>query len=130
MFACDHIGLFTNNYKGLLSFYKKLGFREEKKEILPKSIVKKIFNIQSECIFGRLVSGNVKIELFQLLSAKSKRKQSGYIGYDHWGYCVGDVEKFCRSLKRKKIKIIEVKRNSHRVYFIKDPDGNLIEIRH
>ena len=130
MKACDHIGIFTNNSKRLLSFYiKKLGFRKQKETILPKSIVKSIFGISSDCRFIRLISDNVMIEMFEPLSIRGHRRINNITGYNHWGYCVGDRKKFVQVLKRQKVKIIKVKRNNHLVYFIKDPDGNRIEIR-
>jgi len=42
---------------------------------------------------------------------------------------VGNREAFVQKMKEKGVAIIEVQRNDHLVYFIKDPDGNLIEIR-
>ena len=138
--TCDHIGIFTSNAKRLVSFYKKkLDFKEQrKKEVLPKSLIKLIFGISSECNFIKLVPSSVKkekrpgviVEIFEPTSKRFKKKTSDITGLNHWGYRVGDREKYCRKLKKKKIKVIEVKRGDHRAYFIKDPDGNRIEIRH
>lgn len=51
------------------------------------------------------------------------------MGYNHWGLRVNNRVAFCRSLKKKRVKVIEITRNNRKVYFIKDPDGNLIEMR-
>ena len=126
---CDHIGIFTTNYKRLVDFYVgKLGFRKEKQDVLPRTIVQPIFGLAGDCDVVRLESGGFKIEIFQPRPARLK-KRTGIFGCDHWGFCVGDRKRFCQRLKRKKVKVIEVKRNSHIVYFAQDPDGNRIEIR-
>jgi catechol 2,3-dioxygenase-like lactoylglutathione lyase family enzyme len=141
MAKCDHIGILTNNANRLADFYiHKLGFKKEKQEILPASLMKPIFGISTDCQFIRLESARinsarsslgskgVKIEIFQphslCLNGKLRVR-----GYNHWGFCVSDKKKFCQELKRKKVSIIEVKRNGRMVFFIKDPDGNRIEIR-
>lgn len=128
--TCDHIGVFSNNYRRLLNFYvKKLGFREEFQTQLPASIIHKIFGIPCSCKFIRLVSGSVKLEIFQLFSGGLSKKHNRIIGYNHWGFRVKNKTAFCKRLKKKKVKIIEITRNKRKVYFIKDPDANLIEIR-
>lgn len=128
--TCDHIGLLSGNAKRLARFYtKKLGFKKTKEELLPTSIMQPIFHISCDCIFIKLVSGKVMIELFEPTSLSMRRRHSDTAGIHHWGYCVGDREKFVSQLKKKNVKIITVKRNDHSVYFITDPDGNRIEIR-
>ncbi|MBN3039463.1 MAG: VOC family protein [Candidatus Omnitrophica bacterium] len=127
--ACDHIGILTNNVKRLERFYvDKLGFKKEKQEVLPRAISKAVFGIDCDCDFIRLEYASVKIELFRPKKSRLKRNQ-GHAGNHHWGFAVLDREAFCRKLKAKKTKLIEVKRNSHVVYFAQDPDGNRIEIR-
>lgn len=127
---CDHIGIFTNNSRKLLNFYiKKLGFKKEKESILPKSIVQPIFGISCDCKLIKLAFGNMMIEIFEPTSARMRKRIKNSIGYNHWGYCVDNRKKFLQKLKQKKVKVIEVKRNDHIVYFITDPDENRIEIR-
>jgi catechol 2,3-dioxygenase-like lactoylglutathione lyase family enzyme len=127
---CDHIGIFTTHYKRMVDFYmNKLGFNKEKEELLSKTIMKSIFGIFSDCKFVRMASGDIKIEIFSPINKTSRRKLDHTGGYNHWALCVGKREKFLRILKRKKVKILEVKRNDHSVYFIHDPDRNKIEIK-
>ena len=136
--TCDHIGIFTTNAKRLASFYKKkLDFKEQrKKEVLPKSLMKLIFGISAECEFIKLVPSSTKkgkhpgiiVEIFEPMSKHLKKNTNNIAGINHWGYHVGDREKYCRKLKKRRVKVIEVKRQEHRAYFIKDPDGNRIEI--
>jgi len=127
---CDHIGMFTNNSKRLVDFYtKNLGFKKGKTTILSKSIIKPLFGIPTDCKFIKLVSEDVMIEIFEPILIRGRKRINNIIGYNHWGYWVGDRIKFVQKLKRKKVRVIKVKRDSHSVYFITDPDGNRIEIR-
>jgi catechol 2,3-dioxygenase-like lactoylglutathione lyase family enzyme len=128
--ACDHIGLYTNNSKKMEKFYLKiLGLKKEKEEILPKSIFKPIFGIPTDCKFIRLYTDNMKLEIFEPVSARARKKIKNIVSINHWGFCVENSKKFVQKLKIKKVKIIEVKKNEHTVYFLTDPDGNRIEIR-
>jgi len=127
---CDHIGILTDRSERLVNFYvTMLGFKKEKEEILAKAIIKQIFGISANCKFIRLVMDEVIIEIFEPISSCVHARINSIIGYNHWGYCVADKKRFIQSLKRRKVNIIEVKRNEHVVYFVRDPDGNLVEIR-
>ena len=127
---CDHIGIFTNNSKRLVNFYvNKLGFKKGMVNKLPKSIMKPLFGISCDCKFIKLYSEGVMIEIFEPMLVRGRKRINNTIGYNHWGYCVGDRKKFVKKLRRKKVNIIEIKRNDHIIYFITDPDGNRIEIR-
>jgi len=126
----DHIGIFTYQYKRLGDFYiTKLGFEIVKEEILSKSIMEPIFGIKSDCKFARLASDNIKIEIFNPIRGTPRKRSNYTIGFNHWALCLIDREKFFQKLKKLKVKILEVKRNDHSVYFIHDPDGNKIEIK-
>jgi catechol 2,3-dioxygenase-like lactoylglutathione lyase family enzyme len=128
--TCDHIGIFTTHYKRMVDFYmNKLGFNKEKEELLSKTIMKSIFGISSDCKFVRMAAGDIKIEIFSPINKTFRRKFDHTGGYNHWALCVGKREKFLQILKREKVKILEVKRNDHSVYFIHDPDGSKIEIK-
>ena len=88
-----------------------------------------VFGVALEGKFTRLVSGDVRIEVFTLVGRRLLKRPDRMLGYNHWAICVTDVKKFLSGLKRKKVKIISIKRNDHFVYFIKDPDGNRIEVK-
>ena len=128
--TCDHIGIFTRNAQRLESFYVTvLGFKREKKDVLPASLMKALFGVNSGCTLTRLASRNVKLELFQPTSVRPGRRLNTAQGYNHWGYHVGDREKLIRKLSRRGVNVIEAKRGDHTVYFLRDPDGNRIELR-
>ena len=128
--ACDHLGIFTQDPERLIRFYtQKMGFDREKDSLIPRSVIEPIFGIADDCRLIRLALKNLKLELFSPLKASLKKPCNRTAGYNHFGLSTGSRDDFCRKLRRKKVKIIAVKRNSHKVYFVKDPDGNLIEIR-
>ena len=127
---CEHVGICTKDLKRLEKFYvKKLGFKVEKEDVVPKSLMKTVLGIHSDCSMSRLVSGDVKLELFQPTSVQPRKKFNTSAGYNHWGYRVGDKENYIRKLRNKGVPIIKAKRDTRSVYFFKDPDGNRIEIR-
>ena len=48
---------------------------------------------------------------------------------NHFGLKVGDKRAFCREAEGKGARIIEVAREGYSVYFVRDPDGILVEIK-
>lgn len=127
---CDHIGLFTGNTGRLCAFYiTKLGFQQVKKETLSRELVQQIFGLSAECAFTRLVLDGILLEIFELLLKTDDVPVRHHRGYHHWGLSVGDREGFIEEMKKKDVETRAVTRNAHTVYFIKDPDGNMIEIR-
>ncbi|MEO0128106.1 MAG: VOC family protein [candidate division WOR-3 bacterium] len=129
-FSCDHIGLFTNNADRLINFYKKiLKFKLISSERLQTNVVKALFKIKSTACFYRLKSEDLLLEIFVPHSKKKTGKSIIRYGIHHFGMIVKNREEYIKNLRQKKVKIITLKRNGHKVYFIEDPDGNLIEIR-
>ncbi|MGQ9465520.1 MAG: VOC family protein [bacterium] len=127
--TCNHIGIFTEKPYKLINFYRQVfGLKREKEEILAPEFVQKIFGLNARCIFVKLKSADVVIEIFAPVKKKLKHS-SGLTGFNHIGIGVKEREEFIKQLKKNGVKIISVKRNSHKVYFLMDPDMNLIEIR-
>ena len=127
---CDHIGILTNDAQKLIRFYtKKLDFKKIKEEILDAATFGRIFGFRTSTRFIRLSTGGLMLELFEPLKKKASSNTSSSTGLNHFGYCVKNRLNYVRRLQRKKVKIIEIERNGHTVYFVSDPDGNRIEIR-
>lgn len=146
----NHIGIFTGHHKRLLDFYLPvLGLKKEYQAILPKEVMYPIFGISYECHMVKLIGGGIALEIFWLapLEAKGKPgkrkvpltglddyklKSAGrwMSGYNHFGLEVKDRDRFIKRLKtRFRVRIIKVDRGGRFVYFIRDPDGNLIEVK-
>jgi catechol 2,3-dioxygenase-like lactoylglutathione lyase family enzyme len=114
----------------MIQFYVgKLGFEMEKDETLPPSIAERIFHISSGLRFVRLICNDVKVELFEPLQERYGERSDLCHGYHHWGFVTGDREAFSERLKREGVDVVELDRDGHMVYFARDPDSNLIEIR-
>ena len=129
-YSIDHIGLWTDNTSRLINFYeKKLGFRVMSSQRLSSDIVKKIFGFNTTCCFYRLKSDGLFLEIFEPHKKSSIDKPKFIKGIHHFGLVVENRENFIKKASKQKIKIVRVKRNGHFVYFIRDPDGNMIEIR-
>ncbi len=126
---CNHIGIFTNNPLRLIHFYRKIGgFKRVSEEILPAQTVRQIFGLNEKCLFIKLLKDDLVIELFKPVRSVLTRKNR-VLGYNHFGICVANKEKYVSFLKSNGVKVIVIKRNKHNVYFMVDPDGNRIEIR-
>ena len=127
--CCLHLGIATNNPNALVDFYiNVLGFKKEKEGKYPPDILNPLFNIEKDCYIISLIKDKMKIEIFSVDKSYFKTKVENSIGFNHWAYFVEDKNNFCNELKNKKISIIEVKKNENSIFFIKDPDGNRIEI--
>ncbi len=126
--VCDHIGLFTNDPERLLDFYTRImEFDKISDSILDKSIMKSIFGINIKCRFIKLSKGELMLEIFTPIEQKSQVQTK--IGINHFGYKQNNKIKFVQRLKEQGQNLITIKKNNHSIYFIKDPDGNLIELR-
>jgi len=127
--ACHHIGILTRNPKTLISFYTQgLGFSEGETRILPADLTEKIFGLSSECMLTKLTSGNAVIEIFAPVNIDVTRRNMGTAGYNHWALQVKNKESFIRILEGRKVPVLKIDRAGRMVSFVKDPDGNLIEI--
>lgn len=136
--SCDHVGFFTNDSARLVRFYREeLGFAVEKEELLPASIMRPIFGLPHPCRLIKLTASTgmtpaqppLKVEIFHPVGLRLPRRRNGIVGCNHCSFTVADRKRFLRKLRRRDVPLIEVQRNGHNVYFIKDPDGNRIEIR-
>lgn len=127
---CGHIGLFTNNSKGLIDFYtKNLGFKKIKEEILPEAVMETIFNVAIDFAFVTLAFGRLRLEIFSPLEGMLNTRLNQATGFNHWAFCVSDKPAYVNMLKEKRVRVTEIDRGDHRVYFVRDPDENIIEIK-
>lgn len=138
--GCDHIGLFTNDTGKLVAFYREgFGFEVSREEVLPPELTGAIFGLRRECLFtkmsppsrtgGTSAAPAVTIEIFQPLGGALPERDPGTVGPNHWGLRVGDRTRAAEVLSSLGIPVIEVPRGDRSIYFTRDPDGNLIELR-
>ncbi|MFP4081656.1 MAG: VOC family protein [Candidatus Aminicenantes bacterium] len=126
---CHHIGLLTENCQLLIDFYTKmLGFKEMETKSIPEEVMKKIFEIPSSCRLTKLKLGEIVLEVISPHNQKLKPRISEAWGYNHWGLAVRDKSEYFEELKAKGVHTVEIERERGSICFIRDPEGNLIEI--
>lgn len=127
--SCDHIGLFCQNPEILVPFYtEKLGFENQGSKSISGEWMTQIFGIPSACQRIKLKFGSAVLEIFVPQSGKSDDKIMPSLGYNHWALGVEDKESFVRELESKGVPVLKLEGAGRFIYFIKDPEGNLIEI--
>jgi catechol 2,3-dioxygenase-like lactoylglutathione lyase family enzyme len=126
---CHHFGILAKNPEELKNFYiNSLGFEEGETRLLPADLVNQIFSIPSPCYLTKLNGGSVVLEIFTLTDLHAHKREFTTAGYNHWGMGVEDKVQFVQDLKQKNVPVLEIEHAGRIVYFVKDPEGNLIEI--
>jgi catechol 2,3-dioxygenase-like lactoylglutathione lyase family enzyme len=126
---CHHFGILSKNPEKLKKFYtESLEFEEGETRLLPVDLVDQIFSISSPCYLTKLKRGSVLLEIFSLTDLQTHEREWTTVGYNHWGMGVEDKERFVQDLKQKNVPVMEIEHSGRMIYFVKDPEGNLIEI--
>jgi len=124
-----HLGIFTDNPQSLIQFYKEIfGFEEERTKPVSRDLMEQIFGIPSSCTLTKLKLGQIILEIISPQNLNLKRREYDISGYNHWALEVAAKEKFCQELRQKGVTVLEVKSDGRKIFFAKDPEGNLIEI--
>ena len=127
--SCDHIGLFSQNPEVLVPFYtEKLGFELQGSKSISKEWMTRIFGMPAACQLIKLRFGSAVVEIFVPESGNLDNKITPSQGYNHWGLGVADKESFVRDLESKGIPVLKLEGSGRFIYFVKDPEENLIEI--
>jgi catechol 2,3-dioxygenase-like lactoylglutathione lyase family enzyme len=126
---CHHIGLFSRYPDKLLPFYtEKLGFEHRGAKLISKEWMTRIFGMPAECQLIKLCCGSAVVEIFVPLAEGLQKKTIPSVGYNHWGLGVDDKEAYVRQLEEKGVSMLKLEGTGKFIYFIKDPEGNLIEV--
>ena len=124
-----HLGLISDNSSALIRFYtEKLGFSEGESRTIPRDLVQNIFALPVECRMTKLHREDITLEVFSPLGLELTPWADTHAGYNHFGLWVEDKKQFCDQLKEQGVEVIEAPYKDRVVYFVKDPDGNRIEI--
>ena len=127
--SCDHIGLFSQKPEILVPFYtEKLGFEYQGSKSISEEWMSQIFGMPAACQLIKLRFGTAIIEIFVPSSGKLEDNIMPSQGYNHWGLGVEDKEFFVRELESNGVPVLKLEGTGRFIYFIKDPEGNLIEI--
>jgi catechol 2,3-dioxygenase-like lactoylglutathione lyase family enzyme len=128
---CHHIGLFTRDPEKVFAFYtEKMGFEQIGTKIVSKDWMTKIFDVPAECRLSKLRLGSAIIEIFvpQNGGEMPTQPSSPVSGYNHWALAVRDKTAFVRELEKKGVPVLRLEGTGRFITFVKDPEGNLIEI--
>jgi catechol 2,3-dioxygenase-like lactoylglutathione lyase family enzyme len=126
---CHHIGIFTADPQRLIQYYTQgLGFVEGVARILSPDLTEKIFGIKDECRLTKLTQDQAVVEIFAPLHSPLDERSQRATGYNHWALEVEDKEAYVRVLEERDVPVTKIDNQGRMIYFISDPDGNLIEI--
>jgi len=129
VYRCHHIGICTSSPRELINFYtEKLGFREGETKHLSRDLMEEIFGIPFPASLTKLEYGQAVLELISPEGLEIGERDFNISGYNHWGFAVEDKVEFCRKLREQGVEVIKVESKGRPIFFIKDPEGNLIEI--
>lgn len=129
----QHIGIVCNDIAKSEEFYGRFfGLKKVRETKVPKETIMSIFNIPSEANIVALQAQNDQVvELFDMIDLKSVPEKPNYnSGITHFALFVGDRKTAGKKLEEEGVETIFVdKGKGEFVYFVKDPDGVLIELR-
>jgi len=124
----NHIGLITRNPQTIINYYTSvLGFEQGESRTLGRDMMEAIFGIPVEGKMTKLHFGKVVLEVFSCDGELKDRDIYG-CGYNHWGLSVEDKEAFIQDKESAGAFVLRIKYKDRFIYFLKDPDGNLIEV--
>jgi len=124
-----HVGIISSDLKKSMGFYvKNFGFEFGWEFFADSSIMKEIFGIASPAKVFSLKLNDFILELFNFENLDTNDIKMGKI--THFAISFDDRLKKFEELKKNGIPFIEYKKqNGDLVYFVKDPDNNLVEIK-
>jgi len=127
--VCCHVGLFTKSPKKLIEFYtEKLGFELGESKQISSDWMEQIFGLQADCQLTKLKFGDLIIEIFSPQRGELQDRKAPMVGFNHLGIGVEDKKSFVQYLEKKGMPVLILGKKGRFVYFIRDPEGNLIEI--
>jgi len=131
MTAVHHIGLWIRDLDRSGEFYDRiLGFEKQYDYHIPAELVKTIFGRPIDCQVELHQRDEIRLELFQPdIPLSADPSQPLTAGINHFSLQVDDKTSFCRQAREKGADVLEIPRNDHAVFFLRDPDGILIEIK-
>ena len=129
MNTCHHIGLFSRDPGSLVSFYtQKLGFENLGSKSISEDWMTRIFGMPFACQLIKLRLGAAVIEIFVPPPGGVIDRTTPSVGYNHWGLSVEDKEVYVHRLEKNGVPVLKLEGTGRFIYFIKDPEDNLIEI--
>jgi catechol 2,3-dioxygenase-like lactoylglutathione lyase family enzyme len=121
-----HVALTCSSEKKSDRFYiNLLGLQKSEPRILPASLSKAIFNVDTELMMINYQGEKVHFEVFISNHLMIAAKQIGHVCLE-----VDDLQNFLKKGRDLNFKISQIPRGDRTLTFIRDYDGNLFEIKH
>lgn len=128
--VCQHVGLNVRDLKMVSRFYiHLLGFEKMRDYEVDAKIMADIFGVPLACQVRYLERNGFGIEFFFYKNGNLRPLEFASTGYHHWTLLVEDKYAFCEELKEKGVPVTQIAKSYGHTFFIKDPEGNLIEIK-
>lgn len=129
MAHCHHVGIFTNRPQALISFYtEKMGFQKGETKTLTEDLMERIFRVSMACTLFKLTLDRVILEIISPQTHEPEKRAKRMMGYNHWGLSMCNKRAYCAELEEKGVPFIKVGEEDRFLFFVRDPDGNLVEI--
>jgi catechol 2,3-dioxygenase-like lactoylglutathione lyase family enzyme len=128
MTGLQHVGLTCSDLKRSEQFYaENFGLENVHAMDVDAATIKKIFGIESPAKIIFLKAGNSIIELFDFPEAKVKPRMGSIT---HIALAVSEPQRTFEQMKARGAETILIdKGNDQYTYFVKDPDGVLVELK-
>ena len=132
-----HIGLVVSSLEVSLEFYKLLGFYEEKSLVEESEYISHVVGIDNvKMKWSKIRQGDYLVELIQYIRPQicnvDDRYSANRIGFSHMAFQTKDIEATVRKILDNGGSSISYPRindeNTFYVCYVRDPDGNIIEL--
>ncbi len=120
-----HVALTCSSEKKSDRFYKDLlGLQKSAPKILPATLSSAIFNIDSELVMINYHNKQVHFEIFITDHSVTRSRQ-----IEHTCLEIDDLPGFLKKCNDLGVDISQIPKGNRTLTFIRDPDGNLFEIK-
>lgn len=120
-----HVALTCSSEDKADRFYMNLlGCGKSEPKILPSSLSRAIFNIDSDLTIVNYRNESVHFEVFLHPHHRSNDRR-----IDHVCLEVKDLQGFLEQCRRMKVRFVQVPKGESMITFASDDDGNLFEIK-
>ena len=130
--AIQHVGITVSDWDRATHFYSNvLGLPKIRSFVISAGEMLAMYGINSKSRVDVYRVGNDAIEIISCEKRniiRNKQRTDQY-GICHFGMRVRERKRFSDSLKDKGVEVITLMREGREKVYVKDPDGNIIELR-
>ena len=121
-----HVALTCSSEKNSDRFYKNLfGLKKSEPKILPATLSKAIFNVDTELMMINYQGEKIHFEIFITDYLINDARQIEHVCLE-----VDDLQNFLKKCRDLNVEISQIPKGDRTLTFIRDYDGNLFEIKH